>query len=186
MHGGEAILGPNIEVWLALFFIEHMCSAIGVHLEDSCKEIGFLGDNEAVAAYAGDVAGHLHFLQKLEELAFPGRREVQGGSDASGVQRALRDLTENRSAKFLRGLAGGFLKCAAAFRWLRGGRLCCALARRFAGIGCLTVGTTLQRLVPSAFFGIRHDPSIAPPVVAGKPRLFPIDSGGLHGESGGI
>ena len=101
MHGGEAILCTDVEVWLALLFIEHMRSAIGVHLEDACKKIGFFGNDVAVLADAGDVAGRLHLLQKLEEFAFPSRREVQGGSDAGGVQRALRDLTQDRGAEFL-------------------------------------------------------------------------------------
>ena len=115
MHGGEAILCSDVEVRLALFFIENMRSAVRVHLEDSCKEIGFLGNDVAITPDAGYVAGRLHFLQKMEEFAFPSRREVQRGGETGGIQRALRDLTENRSAEFLGGFAGGFLECAAAF-----------------------------------------------------------------------
>ena len=183
VHGGETILGPYVEVRLALLFIEHMRPAIGVHLEDTCKEIGFFGDDVAVAADAGDVAGGFHFFQQLEEFAFPGRREVQRRSDSSGVQWALGDLTKDRGAEFLRGLAGVFLKCAAAFWWLRGRRLCGGLARRFAGFGFFALRAAFQRFILSAVFGIRHSPSIAPPHGAGKPRLFPMDSGGLHSEN---
>ena len=89
MHGGEAILGPDVEVRLPLLFIENMRSAIGVHLENACKKIGFLGNDVSVPADAGDVAGGFHFLQKLQEFDFPSRREVQRSSEAGGIQRAL-------------------------------------------------------------------------------------------------
>ena len=63
VHGGETILGPDVEVWLALLFIKHMRSAVGMHLEDAREKIGLLGNDVAVPADAGDVAGGLHFPQ---------------------------------------------------------------------------------------------------------------------------
>jgi hypothetical protein len=44
----------------------------------------------------------------------------------------------------------------------------------------------LQVTIRPALFGIRHGPSIAPSHGAGKPRLFPFDSGGVQREGYGL
>ena len=62
VHGGECVFSADVEVRFAGFFIEHMGGTAGVELDHAGEKIGFLWDNVAILANAGDIAREFHLL----------------------------------------------------------------------------------------------------------------------------